>query len=102
MKEGTKRFVSAIFSSGLVFLVDIFILGLATSYATTSRGLVSEADLADATKLYALLNDETFAEFYRWGDITLEASTAFFLLFLIIPATTFIITLVFAYSGKRR
>jgi hypothetical protein len=46
-----------------VIVVDIFILGFSNSFATTSKGIVSQADLTDPTKLYALLSDKSFVEY---------------------------------------
>jgi len=95
MTRGNKKFLSAIFTTMFVFLVDIYILGLSNSFATTSKGIVSQADLTNA-----LLSDKSFVEYERWGNVVIESSTAFILLFVIIPATTFVLTLLLAFRGK--
>jgi hypothetical protein len=95
MTRGNKKFLSAIFTTMFVFLVDIYILGLSNSFATTSKGIVSQADLTNA-----LLNDKSFVEYERWGNVIIESSTAFILLFVIIPAITFVLTLLLAFRGK--
>ena len=100
MTKGNKKFLSAIFITIFVFLVDIYILGLSNSFATTSNGIVSQADLTDPTKLYALLSDKSFVEYERWGSLVIKSSTAFILLFVIIPAITFVLTLLLAFRGK--
>ncbi len=100
MTKGNKKFLSAIFITIFVFLVDIYILGLSNSFATTSNGIVSQADLTDPTKLYALLSDKSFVEYERWGSLVIKSSTAFILLFVIIPAIAFVLTLLLAFRGK--
>ena len=100
MTKGNKKFLSAIFITIFVFLVDIYILGLSNTFATTSNGIVNQADLSDATKLYALMSDTSFTEYVRWGDVIIKESTAFILLFVIIPVITFILTLLLAFRGK--
>lgn len=100
MTKGNKKFLSAIFITIFVFVIDVYILGLSNSFATTSSGIVNQADLTDPTKLLALMNDESFVEYERWGNVVLKSSTAFILLFGIIPAITFILTLLLAFRGK--
>ena len=100
MTRGNKKFLSAIFITIFIFLVDIYILGLSNTFATTSNGIVNQADLSDATKLYALMSDKSFTEYVRWGDVIIKESTAFILLFVIIPVITFILTLILAFRGK--
>jgi hypothetical protein len=95
MTRGNKKFLSAIFTTMFVFLVDIYILGLSNSFATTSKGIVSQADLTNA-----LLSDKSFVEYERWGNVVIESSTAFILLFVIIPVITFVLTLLLAFRGK--
>jgi len=95
MTRGNKKFLSAIFTTMFVFLVDIYILGLSNSFATTSKGILSQADLTNA-----LLSDKSFVEYERWGNVVIESSTAFILLFVIIPVITFVLTLLLAFRGK--
>jgi hypothetical protein len=100
MSRGNKKFLSAIFITMFVFVVDIYIFGLSNTFATTSNGIVNQADLTDATKVYALMSDKSFTEYVRWGDVIIKESTAFILLFVVIPTITFILTLLLVFRGK--
>ena len=59
MTRGNKKFLSAIFITMFVFMVDIYILGLAVSYAETSNGVITAID---AVNLSTLMKDEAFKE----------------------------------------
>jgi hypothetical protein len=100
MTRGNKKFLSAIFIAMFVFVVDIYILGLSIPIATTSTGIVNQADLSDSYKLYKLMGDKSFAQYVSWGNVVIKESTAFILLFVIIPIVTFILTLLLAFRGK--
>jgi hypothetical protein len=97
MSRGNKKFLLAAFSTILIFFIDIYILGLAVSYAETSNGVIT---VIDAVNLSALMKDESFKEIYKWGPLMIDASKAFILLFVIIPIVTFILTILMAYREK--
>ena len=97
MTRGNKKFLSAIFITMFVFMVDIYILGLAVSYAETSNGVLTAID---AVNLSTLMKDEAFKDLYKWGPLMVESTKAFILLFVIIPIITFILTLLLAFRGK--
>jgi hypothetical protein len=97
MTRGNKKFLSAIFITIFVFMVDIYILGLAVSYAETSNGVITAID---AVNLSALMKNEAFKELYKWGPLMIESTKAFILLFVIIPIITFILTLLLAFREK--
>ena len=100
MTRGNKKFLSAIITATFVWLTGIYILGLSDSFATTSKGIVNQADLSDPMKIYALMNDESFTEYVMWGDVVIKNTTALILLCVIIPVTTFILTLLMAFRRK--
>jgi hypothetical protein len=97
MSRGNKKFLSAIFSTILIFFINIYILGLADSYAETSNGVITAID---AVNLSTLMKDEAFKELYKWGPLMVDASKAFILMFVIIPIITFILTLLLAFRKK--
>jgi hypothetical protein len=97
MTRGNKKFLSAIFIAMFVFAADIYILGLAASYAETSNGVITAID---AVNLSTLMKDEAFRELYKWGPLMIESTKAFILLFVIIPIIAFILTLLLSFREK--
>ncbi len=97
MSRGNKKFLSAIFSTMLIFVINIYILGLADSYAETSNGIITTIDSAN---LSTLMKDDTFKELYKWGPLIVEATKAFIILFVVIPIITFVLTLLLAFRTK--
>jgi NADH:ubiquinone oxidoreductase subunit 6 (subunit J) len=98
MTRGTKKLVLAIGSSGLAFLIGIYIFGTAKPIATNSRGPVRREDFSDILTLA----DPTFREYSTWGNVVVESQTAALLLFVVIPLVTFILTLLFSFPSKKK
>ena len=90
MSRGTKTFLMAIGAALLTFLVFTYLVGLGESYATTSAGAV---DLLSADALQRALNDPTFEEGVKWGQVRLTSKLVG-VLFLLLPTASFISVLI--------
>ncbi len=98
MSRGTKTFLMAIGAALFTFLAFMYLVGLGESYAITSAGAV---DLLSAGALQRALNDPTFEEGVKWGEVRL-ASKHVGLLFLLLPAASFLLVLFGRIWGSKR
>ncbi len=98
MSRGTKTFLMAIGAALLTCLVFMYLVGLGESYAITSAGTV---DLLSADALQRALNDPTFEEGVKWGQVRLTSKLVG-LLFLALPAAAFVLVLIGRILGTKR
>jgi hypothetical protein len=90
MSRGTKTFLMGIGAALITFVLFTYLVGLSEDYAFTASGPV---DLLNAESMHKALQDPTFEEGIKWGDIRLTTRQSS-LLFLVLPIVSFLLVVV--------